>query len=390
MRFLSSTLSTLSVAGVGAALALTAAAPAPAQAQAGVPALQPLRALYDVGVHSDVTRAQADAAALSATTFKQYKATVKVGTKRYTYVMAGKNPAKKVADPAATVKMELVPLIMKFSNGDTWDPTKTDSCDTGASPLARVQNSPLVVKQNVTWGGTSIGKVQLTDAFQRAEFWKDAKPGGINPGYNVNMSWTTVSPVTVNVPAADAVTRSTDCGNGLLGEADLDWLESYVQSKVIPSLGIGPRTIPVLLLHNFVEYIGSTSDCCELGYHAAYTTSAGVQTYALGVYNNSDAFGSSIIDISTLTHELAEWQNDPYWTNPTPPWGHTGQVSGCQSTLEVGDPLSWTVYTDRFDRFTYHPQELAFFSWFYHQSPSQGVNGWYSDQDTFTKYAAKC
>ena len=29
-------------------------------------------------------------------------------------------------------------------------------------------------------------------------------------------------------------------------------------------------------------------------------------------------------------------------TNPTPKWGHIGQVSGCQSNLEVGDPLSGT------------------------------------------------
>jgi hypothetical protein len=28
--------------------------------------------------------------------------------------------------------------------------------------------------------------------------------------------------------------------------------------------------------------------------------------------------------------------------------------------------------------FTCHPQELASFSWFYHQKPSQGVDGWYS------------
>jgi hypothetical protein len=31
----------------------------------------------------------------------------------------------------------------------------------------------------------------------------------------------------------------------------------------------------------------------------------------------------------------------------------------------------------------YMPQELAFFSWFYRQSPSIGINGWYSDNGTF-------
>jgi hypothetical protein len=33
--------------------------------------------------------------------------------------------------------------------------------------------------------------------------------------------------------------------------------------------------------------------------------------------------------------------------------------------------------------FTYHLQELAFFSWFY-GAPSIGIHGWYSNNDTFT------
>ena len=82
-----------------------------------------------------------------------------------------------------------------------------------------------------------------------------------------------------------------------------------------------------------------------LGYHNTYNTSAGAQTYGLAMYDNSGAFtGSS--DISAMSHEVAEWQNDPDTINPTPAWGHTGQVSGCQSNLEVGDPLSGTTYTD--------------------------------------------
>jgi hypothetical protein len=33
--------------------------------------------------------------------------------------------------------------------------------------------------------------------------------------------------------------------------------------------------------------------------------------------------------------------------------------------------------------FVYHMQELAFFSWFF-GGPSFSVNGWYSNNDTFT------
>ena len=34
--------------------------------------------------------------------------------------------------------------------------------------------------------------------------------------------------------------------------------------------------------------------------------------------------------------------------------------------------------------------ELAFFSWFYDQSPSLGVHGWYSDQATFKMFSSPC
>jgi len=291
----------------------------------------------------------------------------------------------------------LIPLILKFSaTGPTWDPTKIDSCDAGASALTRTQNSPIVKSQSWTWGGTAIGTGQVTDAFQRAEFWKYAQPGGTNPTFAVNLGWKTLSPVTINVPASwgPAESTATICGTpNRLGAVDINHLDAYLKSTVLPSLTskglISPATVPIFLVHNFVEYITTTSNCCVLGYHNAVSTAGGVQTYGLSIYDNSGAFSGSS-DISALSHEVGEWQNDPYTNNPTPSWGHIGQVSGCQSNFEVGDPLSGTTFTDTLGGFTYHPQELAFFSWFYHQTPSLGVNGWFSDQGTFTTFAAPC
>ena len=382
--------------GVGMLVALPAAVTASASASTGVPTFRLGHALYDVGVHSDVTPAQL-ARAITSGTFTQYKATVKVGTKSYTYRIAGRNPAIKVTNASSTIKAELIPLILKFSStGPTWDPTKIDSCDPGASPLTRTQNSPIVKSQAWTWGGTAIGTGQVTDAFQRAEFWKYAQPTGINPTFGINLAWTTLSPVTINVPSSwgPAESSATICGTpNRLGAVDINHLDAYLQSTVIPSLTskglISTATVPIFLVHNFVEYIGVTTQCCVLGYHNDFSTAAGVQTYGLSIYDNSGAFGGSS-DISALSHEVGEWQNDPYTNNPTPSWGNIGQVSGCQANLEVGDPLSGTTFTDTVGGFTYHPQELAFFSWFYHQSPSLGVNGWYSDQGKFKTFAAPC
>ena len=59
-------------------------------------------------------------------------------------------------------------------------------------------------------------------------------------------------------------------------------------------------------------------------------------------------------------------------------------MAGCQNNLEVGDPLSGTNFSPIGGRngYTYHLQELAFFSWFF-GPPSIAVNGWYSDNGTF-------
>ena len=59
-------------------------------------------------------------------------------------------------------------------------------------------------------------------------------------------------------------------------------------------------------------------------------------------------------------------------------------MAGCQNNLEVGDPLSGTNFSPIGGRngYTYHLQELAFFSWFF-GNPSLGIHGWDSNNGTF-------
>ena len=104
-------------------------------------------------------------------------------------------------------------------------------------------------------------------------------------------------------------------------------------------------------------------------------------------------FGASN-DLAVPSHEMDEWANDPYVNNPTPSWGHIGQVSGCQGNLETGDPLTGTVFavngntTVGSTNPTYHLQELALFGWFY--DDNIGVNGWYSTRGSFLSGATIC
>jgi len=355
-----------------------------------------LRVMFDVGVKHAVTRAEAARAAAAAGALKTFTATVNdpSNSTSYTYSMVGTNPTTAGAHPFTAVKTLLIPVVIAYGSGYTWSPSKTDSCDTGATPLARVQQSPIFVSQAWSFGGTAVGTGEYLDAFQRANFWKYAQPSGTNPSFGVSMTLKTLPKVTITVPGADAYYYSGGtCGNKKLADVNINWLDNYLQTTVIPSLaakGVKPSTLPIFLVHNVAEFTNNTpGDCCVLGYHNAYTTSAGIQTYALADYDNSGFF-SNFSDVAGLSHETGEWMDDPFTNNPTAPWGHIGQVTGCQSNLEVGDPLSGTTMAVTTGGFTYHVQELAFFSWFYHQSPSLGVNGWYSNNGTFTTPAAAC
>lgn len=113
------------------------------------------------------------------------------------------------------------------------------------------------------------------------------------------------------------------------------------------------------------------------------------QTYSPAEFDTSGffTFDASPLDTAILSHEVNEWVNDPLGGvngNPTPPWGHVGQVGFCQYNTEVGDPLSGTLLPTikMLNGYSYHLQELAFFSWFFGK-PSIGVNGWFSNNNTF-------
>ena len=126
-----------------------------------------------------------------------------------------------------------------------------------------------------------------------------------------------------------------------------------------------------------------------MGYHSAFN-SGGTQTYGVAEYDTTQ-FDPNMLDVSVLAHEVAEWYDDPFINNATPPWGNIGQVTGCQASLEVGDPLTGHhLEVSMPNGMTYHPQELAFFSWFFDQVPSLELEGLYSWGGTLTSPASPC
>jgi hypothetical protein len=323
-----------------------------------------------------------------------YSVTSPLDGKVYPGTMVGRSPFFRGAR-TTDIPTIIVPLKIKFSNGTVFDPTATDhSCSPDGTPLNLTQNSPIFAPIDISMGGVDIGVSQYLDAFQRGNFWTEVSMTG--DSYHTTLSpVTALSAVTVTVPAADGAVFSTvsfgGCG-GIIGVMNIGWFDSVVQATIIPSLaalGVGPTTFPLFLLKDVVMTSGPPSfpsNCCILGYHAA--SGSPVQTYSPFDYDTTKIF-SGVANITAMSHEVGEWMDDPIGNNPTPLWGHIGQVGGCQGNLEEGDPLSGTEFPALVapNGVTYNPQELAFFSWFFRLSPSLGVNGWYSDNGTFSNGA---
>ena len=288
----------------------------------------------------------------------------------------------------------------------TFDPTVADpSCLTAPNnvPTTLLKQSPIFQPANFNFGGTNVGFTQTTDAFERANFFEPLNfgPGPIasNITYHVILSPVrTVSAIVINVPAASGVAYPSavfgGCPTGMNAIIDFAFYRPALVAALagLASQGVAPNTLPMFVLHNIVECQGANcgelapkTACCILGFHNA----VGTQTFASVDFDTSEIFLSPVPDVSIASHEVAEWMDDPFGNNPTPAWGHVGQVAGCQNNLEVGDPLSGTLAPPIFNPlngFTYHMQELAFFSWFY-GAPSIGIHGWFSDNGTFLQDA---
>lgn len=300
----------------------------------------------------------------------------------YSGSMVGASPY--TSNATTTITTQIIPVI--FTIGTTvFNPTKADAtCEGGKVPLTLLKQSPIYAKAAFTLNGVNVGSGQYIDDFQRANFWGPVSADGGK--YHTNLKAVTLAAVKVNPGANGAIVYTGGCE--ALGGVDINWWDSYVTGTLIPSLaskGVGPTTFPVFVMYNVVMYNGSPSNCCYLGYHGAYGNP--VQTYSPFEFDSTGAFnnGDGWTDTYVAAHEVGEWMDDPLGSNPVPAWGHVGQQGGCQNNLEVGDPLSGrnAITKKMSNGFTYHLQELAFYSWFY-SAPSIGAGGLFSDNGTFT------
>jgi hypothetical protein len=285
----------------------------------------------------------------------------------------------------------------------TFDPGADNACLSAPNnvPATLVKQSPMFTPTSFSFGGTFVGTTEYNDAFQRATFWNvSAKE---RSEYHVLLKPAEfLQPIEMDPPdvfglaLTDGTVLETILGTTTpfcapLGIVDINWFDTMLTATVIPELQeqgvLNPGTFPVFMVSNvfWAAPANNLFTCCIGGYHGTTGFPIPTQTYSPADFDSTGVFGVGAADTSILSHEIDEWMNDPMVSNPTPPWGHTGQVAGCQANLEVGDPLTGLNLPPikMPNGFTYHLQELAFFSWFF-GTPSTAVNGWFSDNNTFT------
>lgn len=316
----------------------------------------------------------------------------------YTGTMVGRSPFAH-GHRKTVIPTYLVPVILTFQDsGHVFDPTTYDGCaPANETVIQLIQNSPLLQNTNFTMNGVNVGSGQYLDEFQRANFW--AEVGGTPYHTTFVGSPTVLTPVSITVPSADGVTDFFG-GCSPIGLMNVDWWDNEVQTVLFPSLaaeGVDPTSFPQFIFDSVAMYQNTPSNCCILGFHNAFSNGGVFQTYSVNDYDTSGGFGT---DTSVMSHELAEWLDDPGGSNPTPSWGAEGQVTAgnCQANLEVGDPLSpgFSTPTNPFfitnttTGVQYELQELAFYSWFLGSSPSLGAGGKYSNNGTFGGYSKIC
>jgi len=90
--------------------------------------------------------------------------------------------------------------------------------------------------------------------------------------------------------------------------------------------------------------------------------------------------------MSSVSHEVVEWLNDPFDSNTVPPWPFPApQGGGCSPLLETGGPLearSDDLFPVTLHGFTYHPQNEALLPGFARQVPSSAFESAYSFPNT--------
>src|SRR5579863_6171541 len=212
----------------------------------------------------------------------------------YSYNMVGTNPAAGSA--TTTLRVIIVPLRFRFSNGVILDPT-TPAFGSSLSAVESTVQSPLFQTSAFAPGGTSVGATQYIDAFQRANFWNDVST--TSPDYHVLLTQPYVSrTLQIDVPASAGTTVA---GPGSpIGQVNMYYFNLGLNA-LIPQLTYVPSS-DLLIFLTYNTFFTELGNCCILGFHSAYgSTPATGHTAVVAAYSDPGIFSVPIQDIHALS-----------------------------------------------------------------------------------------
>jgi hypothetical protein len=307
--------------------------------------------------------------------------------------MVGSDPR---LEESTTVATRIIPLRFTFVAGAqnvsvldisrlNYHPTALAATMDGADNVADTIASPVFTPANFAAISGDTG-VQFGDAFARAQF------GKVGTGYHVILGQPRVAEtVSIQVPESHGVAVLSPA-RVMVGRVDSTWFRERL-AQLIDEMELKPTILPIFLTNNVVLYSDSNfSHCCTLGGHGAGSPASNapislagkekIRTFVFAAYltpNGLSRFppapNAGFSDIHALSHEIAEWIDDPFGINIVQPYQiPTAPAGACGSELEIGDPLAGVWFPmggnpDAAAGSFWHPQDELFLKWFAHDAP---------------------
>jgi len=302
----------------------------------------------------------------------------------FPYTMVGNNPAQ---GGVTLFNTQLIPISFFF---DEFVDQNGNNIVINVDPITPTfLNSPNFEPAPYTTGFTQLG-----DAIQKAEFFHVARPGWASILLRPQM----LTPVQVEVPFGSSIVLQSSATGAIFALIDFNFMLSQLNT-IIQLEPLNVNALAIALTHNALFYDGTPNNCCTLGFHTAFETGSGqgnfvpVQTFAFATWADEGIFvNNQIADVISISHEIAEWMNDPFINNIVPEWADPSGSGECSNLLEVGDPvenLPNPAFPVTIDGFTYHPQTVALLPWFSRPATNtMSIGGAFSYPNTTTLTSA--